>query len=179
MESLDLGGGNGSGYNGSHAAFLDSRSGDSSPSIMLQYHNSYNSGGSNLDDLLSSSLHHTSTHTVNNAINIVGSAGSNGSLGNYYNSPSSLNSGSGSIPALSSSPLLPNSAEFVGSYGEHPLGEHPSRTLFVRNINSNVEDEELTTLFEVKLQIDIYFSFPFSHLYLIFLFLLLFPSSRS
>ncbi|EPS73221.1 hypothetical protein M569_01535, partial [Genlisea aurea] len=32
--------------------------------------------------------------------------------------------------------------------GEHPRGEHPSRTLFVRNINSNVEDSELTTLFE-------------------------------
>lgn len=35
--------------------------------------------------------------------------------------------------------------------GEHPLGEHPSRTLFVRNINSNVEDAELRTLFEVFL----------------------------
>ncbi|GFP91260.1 protein mei2-like 5 [Phtheirospermum japonicum] len=32
--------------------------------------------------------------------------------------------------------------------GEHPLGEHPSRTLFVRNINSNVEDAEIRTLFE-------------------------------
>ncbi|KAL5990036.1 hypothetical protein ACLOJK_010932 [Asimina triloba] len=32
--------------------------------------------------------------------------------------------------------------------GEHPYGEHPSRTLFVRNINSNVEDSELRTLFE-------------------------------
>lgn len=32
--------------------------------------------------------------------------------------------------------------------GEHPLGEYPSRTLFVRNINSNVEDEELRCLFE-------------------------------
>ncbi|XP_071735827.1 protein MEI2-like 2 [Rutidosis leptorrhynchoides] len=32
--------------------------------------------------------------------------------------------------------------------GEHPYGEHPSRTLFVRNINSNVEDSELSTLFE-------------------------------
>lgn len=37
----------------------------------------------------------------------------------------------------------------VGSNGgEHPFGEHPSRTLFVRNINSNVEDSELKTLFE-------------------------------
>ncbi|CAI9278879.1 unnamed protein product [Lactuca saligna] len=32
--------------------------------------------------------------------------------------------------------------------GEHPYGEHPSRTLFVRNINSNVEDLELQMLFE-------------------------------
>ncbi|KAJ6802975.1 protein MEI2-like 4 isoform X2 [Iris pallida] len=32
--------------------------------------------------------------------------------------------------------------------GEHPYGEHPSRTLFVRNINSNVEDAELRVLFE-------------------------------
>lgn len=32
---------------------------------------------------------------------------------------------------------------------EHPNGEHPSRTLFVRNINSSVEDSELTALFEV------------------------------
>ncbi|XP_064942689.1 protein MEI2-like 4 isoform X4 [Musa acuminata AAA Group] len=32
--------------------------------------------------------------------------------------------------------------------GEHPFGEHPSRTLFVRNINSNVEDAELRVLFE-------------------------------
>jgi hypothetical protein len=33
--------------------------------------------------------------------------------------------------------------------GEHPYGEHPSRTLFVRNINGNVEDSELKALFEV------------------------------
>jgi len=31
---------------------------------------------------------------------------------------------------------------------EHPLGEHPSRTLFIRNINSSCEDEELRLLFE-------------------------------
>ncbi|XP_048230687.1 protein MEI2-like 2 isoform X2 [Ricinus communis] len=41
---------------------------------------------------------------------------------------------------------LPNGASTVA--GEHPLGEHPSRTLFVRNINSNVEDIELRQLFE-------------------------------
>lgn len=33
--------------------------------------------------------------------------------------------------------------------GEHPYGELPSRTLFVRNINSNVEDSELKALFGV------------------------------
>lgn len=42
---------------------------------------------------------------------------------------------------------FPNGAGTVA--GEHPYGEHPSRTLFVRNINSNVEDSELRTLFEV------------------------------
>lgn len=42
---------------------------------------------------------------------------------------------------------LPNGAGAIS--GEHPLGEHPSRTLFVRNINSNVEDSELRNLFEV------------------------------
>ncbi|XP_047327757.1 protein MEI2-like 5 isoform X2 [Impatiens glandulifera] len=36
----------------------------------------------------------------------------------------------------------------VAAAGEHPYGEHPSRTLFVRNINSNVEDSELRSLFE-------------------------------
>ncbi|PWA87530.1 protein MEI2-like 2 [Artemisia annua] len=42
-----------------------------------------------------------------------------------------------------------NMANGVGTVaGEHPYGEHPSRTLFVRNINSNVEDSELRTLFE-------------------------------
>lgn len=42
---------------------------------------------------------------------------------------------------------LPNGVGTVA--GEHPYGEHPSRTLFVRNINSNVEDTELRSLFEV------------------------------
>eukprot|EP01117_Protostelium_nocturnum_P009226 TRINITY_DN3302_c0_g1_i1.p1 TRINITY_DN3302_c0_g1~~TRINITY_DN3302_c0_g1_i1.p1 ORF type:complete len:869 (-),score=145.78 TRINITY_DN3302_c0_g1_i1:173-2779(-) len=45
------------------------------------------------------------------------------------------------------------SSDSATSYGEHPLGEHPSRTLFVRNINSNVEDEELVQLFEAHGQI--------------------------
>ncbi|XP_054797052.1 protein MEI2-like 2 isoform X2 [Prosopis cineraria] len=42
--------------------------------------------------------------------------------------------------------VLPNGVGPVA--GEHPYGEHPSRTLFVRNINSNVEDSELRSLFE-------------------------------
>ncbi|OIW04211.1 hypothetical protein TanjilG_00771 [Lupinus angustifolius] len=41
---------------------------------------------------------------------------------------------------------IPNGIGAVA--GEHPYGEHPSRTLFVRNINSNVEDSELISLFE-------------------------------
>ncbi|XP_028548605.1 protein MEI2-like 2 isoform X2 [Dendrobium catenatum] len=41
---------------------------------------------------------------------------------------------------------LPNGIGTIA--GEHPYGEHPSRTLFVRNINSNVEDSELRSLFE-------------------------------
>ncbi|CAL9121079.1 unnamed protein product [Musa acuminata var. zebrina] len=41
---------------------------------------------------------------------------------------------------------LPNGVGTIS--GEHPYGEHPSRTLFVRNINSNVEDSELRSLFE-------------------------------
>lgn len=47
-------------------------------------------------------------------------------------------------------PELPNGGPAV--VGEHPYGEHPSRTLFVRNINSNVEDIELKSLFEVNHQ---------------------------
>lgn len=42
---------------------------------------------------------------------------------------------------------LPNGVGTVA--GEHPYGEHPSRTLFVRNINSNVEESELRELFKV------------------------------
>jgi len=36
----------------------------------------------------------------------------------------------------------------VSQSAEHPHGEHPSRTLFVRNINSNVEEYEIRDLFE-------------------------------
>jgi len=41
----------------------------------------------------------------------------------------------------------PGAAGLAGA-GEHPLGEHPSRTLFVRNINWSVEEVELRQLFE-------------------------------
>lgn len=44
----------------------------------------------------------------------------------------------------------PELSDINSNGGEHPFGEHPSRTLFVRNINSNVEDSELKTLFEVS-----------------------------
>ncbi|KAK7358714.1 hypothetical protein VNO77_00652 [Canavalia gladiata] len=37
---------------------------------------------------------------------------------------------------------------FEGSKGKLPFGEQPSRTLFVRNINSSVEDSDLKALFE-------------------------------
>lgn len=57
--------------------------------------------------------------------------------------PSSPGNGEGYPPGFN-----PSADSFTASFGEHPLGEHPSRTLFVRNINSNVEDEELSTLFE-------------------------------
>lgn len=40
---------------------------------------------------------------------------------------------------------------FGASKGKIPFGEQSSRTLFVRNINSNVEDSELKALFEVNL----------------------------
>jgi len=54
----------------------------------------------------------------------------------------------GSSPA--SAPLSPASPQPTSpvASGEHPYGEHPSRTLFVRNINSSIDDEELHTMFE-------------------------------
>lgn len=45
---------------------------------------------------------------------------------------------------------------FGGFKGNLPFSEQPFRTLFVRNINSNVEDSELKDLFEVNL-------YPFSY----------------
>lgn len=85
------------------------------------------------------------------------------------------------IANLSMSYSYPNGAATV--VGEHPYGEHPSRTLFVRNINSNVEDSELKSLFEVMLNLPVsltlplLISYPFSVLPLLHLkclFLILF-----
>ncbi|KAF3786696.1 MEI2-like 4 protein [Nymphaea thermarum] len=49
------------------------------------------------------------------------------------------------VGVISNSQQIGSNGSFAG---EHPYGEHPSRTLFVRNINSNVEDAELRALFE-------------------------------
>ncbi|KAG2303881.1 hypothetical protein Bca4012_062844 [Brassica carinata] len=54
-----------------------------------------------------------------------------------------------SISSLGGNATVPQFSVPAGTVaGEHPYGEHPSRTLFVRNINSNVEDSELKSLFE-------------------------------
>jgi hypothetical protein len=50
--------------------------------------------------------------------------------------------GSAGAPADGAPPPLLSS--------EHPYGEHPSRTLFIRNISSAVDDSELRALFEVR-----------------------------
>jgi RNA recognition motif-containing protein len=62
---------------------------------------------------------------------------------------SNQHSPSNSLTSVSSNPSSQPEA-FAPTFGEHPLGEHPSRTLFVRNINSGVDDEELNSLFEVS-----------------------------
>lgn len=51
-----------------------------------------------------------------------------------------------------------NSQSLNAVAGEHPYGEHPSRTLFVRNINSSVEDSELKALFEVCSPFDYHYN---------------------
>jgi hypothetical protein len=56
--------------------------------------------------------------------------------------------------------------------GEHPFGEHPSRTLFVRNINSNVEDSELRSLFEVSTAVIV-------NIFIAFMIMILTPSCIS
>lgn len=58
------------------------------------------------------------------------------------------NSSTGGVRGVGTSPFGFTSTTGTTA-GEHPYGEHTSRTLFVRNINSNVEDTELHSLFEV------------------------------
>ncbi|CAN1123116.1 Protein MEI2-like 2 [Linum perenne] len=65
---------------------------------------------------------------------------------NLHSSLSKLNISDGVGATSIGQFAFPNGAGTVA--GEHPYGEHPSRTLFVRNINSNVEDSELRSLFE-------------------------------
>lgn len=64
-------------------------------------------------------------------------------FGMYVNNPRCMDGFFGNAAALHGPSNGPGSV-----IGEHPYGEHPSRTLFVRNINSNVEDSELRALFE-------------------------------
>eukprot|EP00250_Pteridium_aquilinum_P017246 c23527_g1_i2 orf=613-3420(-) len=65
-------------------------------------------------------------------------------FGMYINSARGLDTLYGGGPGFHG----PSSTGPGSVVGEHPYGEHPSRTLFVRNINSNVEDSELRALFE-------------------------------
>lgn len=68
-------------------------------------------------------------------------------LDNSLNGFAKLSASDGILGSSVGHHVFPNGAGTVA--GEHPYGEHPSRTLFVRNINSNVEDFELRSLFEV------------------------------
>ncbi|XP_060187276.1 protein MEI2-like 2 isoform X2 [Lycium barbarum] len=68
------------------------------------------------------------------------------SLDNSLNGFAKLSMSDGILGNSVGHHVFPNSTGTVA--GEHPYGEHPSRTLFVRNINSNVEDSELQSLFE-------------------------------
>ncbi|KAM3302073.1 protein MEI2-like 2 isoform X1 [Capsicum chacoense] len=67
-------------------------------------------------------------------------------LDNSLNGFAKLSASDGILGSSVGHHVFPNGAGTVA--GEHPYGEHPSRTLFVRNINSNVEDFELRSLFE-------------------------------
>ncbi|CAN4103128.1 unnamed protein product [Withania somnifera] len=67
-------------------------------------------------------------------------------LDNSLNGFPKLSMSDGILGSIVGHNVFPNGAGSVA--GEHPYGEHPSRTLFVRNINSNVEDSKLRSLFE-------------------------------
>ncbi|KAJ8567943.1 hypothetical protein K7X08_020665 [Anisodus acutangulus] len=68
------------------------------------------------------------------------------SLDNSLNGFAKLSMSDGILGSSVGHHIFPNGTGTIA--GEHPYGEHPSRTLFVRNINSNVEDSELRSLFE-------------------------------
>jgi hypothetical protein len=53
----------------------------------------------------------------------------------------------GRIPSAPNVRALATAAAMTRGPAEHPLGEYPARTLFVRNINIHSTDEELLTLF--------------------------------
>lgn len=55
--------------------------------------------------------------------------------------------------------------------GEHLNGEHPSRTLLLRNINNNTEDSELKALFEVCVSLPFFGVFICAFLFWFFLFI--------
>lgn len=65
---------------------------------------------------------------------------------NMAPSPASAAASQAGVSGLQSPPTLSTLGDLRGG-GEHPYGEHPSRTLFVRNIHSSVDDEELRSLF--------------------------------
>lgn len=66
-----------------------------------------------------------------------------------FSSVGGMDLGDDGLPAALKDSESPGGVSNGSIVGEHPYGEHPSRTLFVRNINSNIEDSELRTLFEV------------------------------
>jgi hypothetical protein len=68
---------------------------------------------------------------------------------NMAPSPASAAASQAGVSGLQSPPTLSTLGDLRGG-GEHPYGEHPSRTLFVRNIHSSVDDEELRSLFSVR-----------------------------
>ncbi|ONI29799.1 hypothetical protein PRUPE_1G215400 [Prunus persica] len=65
-----------------------------------------------------------------------------------FSSVGGMDLGDGGLSAALKDSESPGGVSNGSIVGEHPNGEHPSRTLFVRNINSNIEDSELRTLFE-------------------------------
>ncbi|KAJ0461963.1 putative RNA recognition motif domain, mei2/Mei2-like RNA recognition [Helianthus annuus] len=78
--------------------------------------------------------------------------GSGGGMEMEYDMIDNLNFGMSKV-SLGDGVIVNGGAQYMSNgvgpvTVEHPYGEHPSRTLFVRNINSNVEDLELRALFE-------------------------------